>query len=138
MIDDRTTSLSSGPPGMVRGGGSPFVLKFDDSGSCLSEKHEGFEISTHRPGARKEKVEEYTRRLRHIEDIAASHMGVRQAFALQNGKEVRVLVDSVLVDDTYADQLADEITAKIEQEIEYTGQLRVCLVREVRAVQYAR
>ena len=65
-------------------------------------------------------------------------MGVRQAFALQNGKEVRVLVDSELVDDAYADQLADEITAKIEQELEYTGQLRVCLVREVRAVHYAR
>ena len=65
-------------------------------------------------------------------------MGVRQAFALQNGKEVRVLVDSELVYDAYADQLADEITAKIEQELEYAGQLRVCLVREVRAVQYAR
>ena len=96
------------------------------------------EISTHRPGARKEKVEEYTRRLRQVEEIAASHIGVRQAFALQNGKEVRVLVDSELVDDTYADQLADEITAKIEQELEYTGQLRICLVREVRAVHYAR
>ena len=96
------------------------------------------EISMHRPGARKEKVEEYTRRLRQIEEIAASHMGVRQAFALQNGKEVRVLVDSELVDDAYADQLADEITAKIEQELEYAGQLRVCLVREVRAVHYAR
>ena len=96
------------------------------------------EISTHRPGARKEKVEEYTRRLRQVEEIAASHIGVRQAFALQNGKEVRVLVDSELGDDTYADQLADEITAKIEQELEYTGQLRICLVREVRAVHYAR
>ena len=49
-----------------------------------------------------------------------------------------MLVDSELVDDTYADQLADEITAKIEQELEYTGQLRICLVREVRAVHYAR
>lgn len=96
------------------------------------------EISTHRPGARKDKVEEYTRRLRQIEEIAVSHMGVRQAFALQNGKEIRVLVDSELVDDTYADYLADEITEKIEQELEYPGQLRVCLVREVRAVHYAR
>ena len=96
------------------------------------------EISTHRPGARKEKVEEYTRRLRQIEEIASSHMGVRQAFALQNGKEVRILVDSEAVDDTYADHLADEITSKIEQELEYPGQLRICLVREVRAVHYAR
>ncbi|MBT7552717.1 MAG: ribonuclease Y, partial [Gemmatimonadetes bacterium] len=89
-------------------------------------------------GARKEKVEEYTRRLRQIEEIASSHMGVRRAFALQNGKEVRVLVDSEIVDDAYADHLADEITNKIEQELEYPGQLRICLVREVRAVHYAR
>ena len=96
------------------------------------------EISMHRPGARKEKVEEYTRRLRQIEEIASSHMGVRRAFALQNGKEVRILVDSEIVDDTYAAHLADEITNKIEQELEYPGQLRICLVREVRAVHYAR
>ncbi len=96
------------------------------------------EISINRPGARKEKVEEYTRRLRHIEEIAASHVGVRQAFALQNGKEVRVLVDSEIVDDTYAEHLADEITSQIEQDLEYPGQLRICLIREVRAVHYAR
>ena len=65
-------------------------------------------------------------------------MGVRRAFALQNGKEVRVLVDSEIVDDAYAAHLADEITNKIEQELEYPGQLRICLVREVRAVHYAR
>ena len=96
------------------------------------------EISVSRPGARKEKVEEYVRRLRQIEDIACAHTGVRLAFALQNGKEIRVLVDSEMVDDTYADQLADEISDKLEKELEYPGQMRVCVIREVRAVQVAR
>jgi ribonuclease Y len=96
------------------------------------------DISRSRPGARKEKVEDYLRRLRHIEDIAQGHDGVRQAFALQNGKEIRVLVDSETVDDAYADQLADEITDKLEKELDHPGQIRVCVIREVRAVQYAR
>ena len=65
-------------------------------------------------------------------------MGVKQAFALQNGKEIRVLVDSEVVDDTYAEQLADEITNKIEQQLEHPGQLRVCIIREMRAESYAR
>ena len=96
------------------------------------------EISCNRPGARKEKVEEYIRRLRHIEDIATAHPGVRTAYALENGKEVRILVDSAAVDDAYADQLADEITDRLEEELDQIGQLKVCLIREVRAVHYAR
>lgn len=96
------------------------------------------EISTHRPGARREKAEEYSRRLHSIEEIATDYVGVQQAFALQNGKEVRVLVNSEMVDDTYAEQLADEITHKIEQQLEYPGQLRVCIIREMRAESYAR
>ena len=96
------------------------------------------ELSLSRPGARKEKVEEYICRLRQIEEIARGHMGVSQAFALQNGKEIRVMVDSELVDDTYADQLADEIAEKLEKQLEHPGQIRVCIIREVRAVHYAR
>ena len=96
------------------------------------------ELSLSRPGARKEKVEEYIRRLRQIEEIARGHMGVSQAFALQNGKEIRVMVNSDLVDDTYADQLADEIADKLEKQLEHPGQIRVCIIREVRAVHYAR
>ena len=96
------------------------------------------EISLNRPGARKEKVEEYIRRLRHIEDIAHAHTGVRQAFALQNGKEIHVMVDSEMVDDIYADQLADEIADKLETQLEHPGQIRVCIIREVRAVHIAR
>jgi len=96
------------------------------------------EISVNRPGARKDKVEEYTRRLHKIEQIAAEQVGVRKAYALQNGKEIRVLVDSEIVDDTYAEQLIDEIVDKLEQELEHPGQMRVCLVREIRAIHYAR
>lgn len=96
------------------------------------------EISVNRPGARKDKVEEYTQRLHHIEEVAAAQIGVRKAFAMQNGKEIRILVDSEIVDDTYAEQLADEIVDRLEEELEHPGQMRVCLVREVRAVHYAR
>ena len=96
------------------------------------------EISTGRPGARNEKVEEYIRRMDEIEVLATSLPGVTRAYALQNGKEIRVLVDSALVDDAYAEQLADEITQSIEAQLGQAGQVKVCLIREVRAVQYAR
>lgn len=96
------------------------------------------EISTGRPGAHKERVEDYIRRMRHIEEIASSHPGVVKAYALQTGKEVRVLVDSTMVDDAYADQLADEITEMLEDELTQPGQIKVCVIREVRAVHYAR
>ena len=96
------------------------------------------EISTGRPWARKEKAEEYIRRMDEIEALATSWPGVNRAYALQNGKEIRVLVDSTMVDDAYAEQLADEITQSIEAELAQAGQVKVCVIREVRAVQYAR
>ena len=96
------------------------------------------EISLNRPGARKEKVDDYIKRLRSIEDIARAHVGVRQAHALQNGKEIRVMVDSEIADDAYADQLADEIVDKLERQLDRPGQIRVCVIREVRAVHFAR
>lgn len=96
------------------------------------------EISTHRPGALKEKVEDYIRRMRQIEEVAVSQPGVDAAYALQNGKEVRVLVDSETVDDAYADQLADDITRFLEEELGQHGQIKVCVIRETRAVHIAR
>ena len=96
------------------------------------------EISTGRPGAHKERVEDYIRRMQQIEEIASSHPGVEKAYSLQTGKEVRVLVDSATVDDAYADQLADEITVMLEDELAQPGQIKVCVIREVRAVHYAR
>ena len=95
-------------------------------------------VSTSRPGAQNEKGEHYARRLEHIEKIAMSLSGVEKAFALQNGKEIRVLVDSSTVDDAYADQMADEIADKLEQELDQPGQIKVFIIREVRAVHYAR
>ena len=76
--------------------------------------------------------------MREIEEIASANPGVRTAYALQNGREVRVLVDSATVDDTYADQLADEITETLEEELGQPGQIKVCVIREVRAVHFAR
>ena len=96
------------------------------------------EISTGRPGAHKERVEEYIRRMKQIEEIASAHPGVEKAYSLQTGKEVRVLVDSSAVDDAYADQLADEITEMLERELAQPAQIKVCVIREVRAVHYAR
>lgn len=96
------------------------------------------DLSLSRPGARKDKVEEYIQRLKHVEAIALSYPGVTKAYALQSSKEVRVLVDSAVVDDAYADQLADEITDRLEEELDQIGQLKICLIREVRAVHYAR
>ena len=96
------------------------------------------EISIHRPRALKEKVDDYIKRMRHIEETAMGHPGVDHAFALQNGKEVRVLVDSLTVDDAYADQIADQIAHTLEEDLGQHGQIQVLVVREVRAVHYAR
>jgi ribonucrease Y len=96
------------------------------------------EISTNRPGACNEKAEDYIKRLSELEEIATSFHGVRRAYALQNGREIRVLVDSAIVDDAYADQMADDIAEKLENEASLPGQIKVMLVREVRAVHHAR
>ena len=96
------------------------------------------EISNSRPGAHKEKVEEYVTRMQNIEEIAGSYPGVRSAFAVQNGKEVRVMIDSDTVNDTNANQLADEITESLEEDLDQPGQIKVCVIRELRAVHYAR
>ncbi|NKB67041.1 MAG: ribonuclease Y [Candidatus Latescibacteria bacterium] len=95
------------------------------------------EISTSRPGAQREKIEEYIQRLKRIEEMAEGMPGVRRAFSLQNGKEIQILVDSGSVDDAYADQMADEIAEKLERDQDQPGQMKVCVIREVRAVQFA-
>ena len=95
-------------------------------------------ISSGRPGAHKEKVEEYIRRLKQIEEIALSHPGVDSAYALQNGREVRVLVDSTTVDDVYTEQLADEVTEALEEGVGQSGHIKVSVIREVRAIHIAR
>ena len=95
-------------------------------------------ISGGRPGARRESVERYIERLRSLEDIATSFEGVGQAYAIQAGREVRVVVDPREVDDLGAMRLARDISKQIEESLQYPGQIRVTVLRETRAAEYAR
>ncbi len=95
-------------------------------------------ISGARPGARRESVEGYIKRLEKLEAFAQSFQGVAKTYAIQAGREVRVVVEQDKVDDAKADQLAHDISAKIEAEMEYPGQIKVVVIREYRAVSYAK
>ncbi|MBE3562549.1 MAG: ribonuclease Y [Hydrogenibacillus schlegelii] len=95
-------------------------------------------LSAARPGARRETLEAYLRRLRRLEEIAQSFDGVEKAFAIQAGREVRIMVKPDAVDDAGAWRLAREITKRIEQELDYPGHIKVTVIRETRAVEYAR
>jgi ribonuclease Y len=95
-------------------------------------------ISGSRPGARREAFETYVKRLEGIEKIAASYRGVDRVFAIQAGREVRVMVNPEVVDDPRMISLADEIARRIESELQYPGQIRVVMIRETRAVDVAR
>jgi ribonuclease Y len=95
-------------------------------------------ISASRPGARRESLERYIKRLQDLEGIAMDFEGVRQAYAIQAGREVRVIVDAKLVDDKISAKLARDIAKKIEDEMQYPGEIKVTLIRELRSVEYAR
>jgi ribonuclease Y len=95
-------------------------------------------ISASRPGARRESLERYVKRLRDLEDLATTFEGVRQAYAIQAGREVRVIVDAKLIDDRTSAKLARDIAKKIENEMQYPGEIKVTVMREVRSVEYAR
>jgi ribonucrease Y len=95
-------------------------------------------ISGARPGARRESVEGYVRRLQKLEEIAKSFEGVAKTYAIQAGREVRVIVEPDKVDDNLAEQLSRDIAAKIQEEMEYPGQIKVTVIREVRSVAYAK
>lgn len=95
-------------------------------------------ISGARPGARKETVENYIKRLKDLESLALSFEGVRNAWALQAGREIRVFVKPEEIDDFGAKKLAKEIANKIEEELRYPGEIKVTVIRETRAVEYAR
>jgi ribonuclease Y len=95
-------------------------------------------ISGSRPGARREAFETYVKRLEGIEKIAASYKGVDRVFAIQAGREVRVIVNPEVVDDPRMITMADEIARRIETELQYPGQIRVVTIRETRAVDVAR
>jgi ribonuclease Y len=95
-------------------------------------------ISAARPGARKETLENYIKRLENLEKIASGFEGVQKTFAIQAGREIRIMVEQDHVDDMKAFALSKEIAKKIESELEYPGQIRVTVIREVRAVEYAK
>lgn len=95
-------------------------------------------ISGARPGARREPLEGYVKRLETLEALAKSFEGVAKTYAIQAGREIRVVVEHDKVDDVVADKLSHDIAAKIEEEMEYPGQIKVTVIREVRKISYAR
>ncbi len=95
-------------------------------------------ISGARPGARRETLEGYIKRLEKLEEMADGFKGVAKAYAIQAGREIRVIVEAEQVDDVGSANLASEIARKIESEMEYPGQIKVTVIREVRAVDYAK
>jgi len=95
-------------------------------------------LSGARPGARGESLEQYVKRLRDLEQIATRHKGVDKVYAMQAGREIRVMVAPGAIDDDAATALSWEIAREIEKELEYPGQIKVTVIRESRAVEYAR
>ena len=95
-------------------------------------------ISAARPGARRETIDLYIKRLEALENIANSFTGVEKSFAIQAGREVRIIVKPEEIDEYAANRLASDIAHKIEESLDYPGQIKVCVVRETRSVDYAR
>jgi len=95
-------------------------------------------ISGARPGARRESLENYIKRLQQLEEIATSFDGVLKTYAIQAGREVRVMIEPDRIDDLRADQLANDIAGRIETEMEYPGQIKVTVIRERRSVSIAK
>ncbi|MFC3813141.1 ribonuclease Y [Lacihabitans lacunae] len=95
-------------------------------------------ISGSRPGARREMMESYARRLRDLEDLALNFKGVEKCYAIQAGRELRVIVDAENCSDDEANMLSFNISQKIEKEMQYPGQIKVCVIREMRSVAYAK
>ena len=95
-------------------------------------------ISGARPGARREIVEAYIKRLNDLEQLALSYPGVIKTYAIQAGRELRVIVGADKIDDAQAENLSNEIARKIQDEMTYPGQVKITVIRETRAVSYAK
>jgi ribonuclease Y len=95
-------------------------------------------ISGARPGARRESLEQYIKRVKALEELANSFQGVQQSYALQAGREIRVIVQPEAIDDLEATRLARDVAKKIEEGMQYPGQIKVTVIRETRAIDYAK
>jgi len=95
-------------------------------------------ISGARPGARRQTVAQYIKRIEKLEELADSMEGVEQSYALQAGREIRVIAKSQQVDDARVDLLASDLASRIQNEMDYPGKIKVTVIRELRAVDYAR
>ena len=104
--------------------------------ACLVQAADA--ISASRPGARRENVENYIRRLEKLETLTGSYPGVEKAYAIQAGREVRIMVKPEEVSEDNMILLARDLAKKIESELEYPGQIKVNVIRETKAVEYAK
>ena len=95
-------------------------------------------VSGARPGARRESIENYVKRLEALEKIATSFPGVEKSYAIQAGREIRIIVEPKNVDDARAVQLASDVARRVERELQYPGQIKVVVIRETRAMEYAK
>ena len=95
-------------------------------------------MSSARPGARNESIENYIKRLRDLEEIAGQFDGVKTSYALQAGREIRIMVEPNKVSDDDMTILAHQVRQRIEDNLDYPGNIKVTLVRELRAVEYAK
>ena len=95
-------------------------------------------VSAARPGARREVVEAYIKRLKDLENLAQSYNGVTKTYAIQAGRELRVIVGSEKINDKEAETLSYEIAKKIQDEMTYPGQVKITVIRETRAISYAK
>ena len=135
--------------------GKDFCKRFNEPGPVLNaiEGHHGDvaalypytplvtaadAISATRPGGRRESMDRYVKRMEELEDAAKSFPGIRQVYAIQAGREIRVIVDAVRVDDRSSVKLARDIAKKIEETMTYPGEIKITVLREIRAVEYAR
>ena len=95
-------------------------------------------ISAARPGARRETVETYIKRLEKLEEIANSYEGVEKSYAIQAGREIRIMVKPEVLDDASSIELARNLAKSIEEQLEYPGQIKINVIRETRAVDFAK